>query len=206
MENYEDIITLKIILLGSSQVGKTSIFKRYFSNEFDQNMLSTIGVDLKSRYFKFENQKVRCNFVDTAGQEKFKSITHNYLKGLDGVLLVYDVTARDTFDLIESWVKSILENNDKKVSKILFGNKIDLQDDRKISKEEGEKLAEKLECVYFEGSALTGENVNESMNQIAKLSYYNYDKIKGSEHKNSITLNKKGTVNDKKKDKKKGCC
>ena len=208
MEDDETQITLKIILLGSSQVGKTSIFKRYFSNEFNVNMLSTIGVDLKSSFFKFDNQKVKCNFIDTAGQEKFKAITHNYLKGVNGALLVYDVTSKDSFDLIENWVKNIYDNNEKNVSKILFGNKTDLIKERQVTAEEGKKLAKKMECEYYEGSALNGQGVKESMNEIAKIAYYNFIRSKGSGRGISITLTKNDTNNDKKKKekKKKGCC
>jgi small GTP-binding protein len=208
MEDDEAQITLKIILLGSSQVGKTSIFKRYFSNEFDINMLSTIGVDLKSSFFKFDNQKVKCNYIDTAGQEKFKAITHNYLKGVNGAILVYDVTNKQSFDLIENWVKNIYDNNEKNVSKILFGNKTDLIKERQVTTEEGQKLAKKMECEYFEGSALNGENIKESMNEIAKIAYYNFISLKGSGRGISIMLTKEETNNDQKKKekKKKGCC
>ena len=90
MSNNETI--LKIIILGSSEVGKTSILNRYFNNEFKQNLLSTIGIDFKTKYFKFDEEKVKFNFIDTAGQEKFRAISVNYLKGTNGVILVYDIT------------------------------------------------------------------------------------------------------------------
>ena len=92
MAEDEKETILKVIVLGSSQVGKTSILVRYFKNEFNLETLSTIGIDFKTKYFKFDEEKIKINFIDTAGQEKFRAISVNYLKGTDGVLLVFDIT------------------------------------------------------------------------------------------------------------------
>ena len=81
---------LKMITLGSSDVGKTSILNRYFNNDFTPNLLTSIGIDFKTKIFKFDGQKVKFNFVDTAGQEKFRAISSNYLKGTDGILFVFE--------------------------------------------------------------------------------------------------------------------
>ena len=86
-------LTLKIILLGSSEVGKEYILNRYFNNKFKQNIqLSTIGIDFKTKYFQFEDRKIKVNYVDAAGQEKFKAITINYIKGAHGIIFVFDIT------------------------------------------------------------------------------------------------------------------
>ena len=103
--------TLKIIVLGSSEVGKTCILQRYFNNEFKENLLSTIGIDFKTKYFKFNNEKIRVNYTDTAGQEKFHSISLNYLKGTNGIILVFDITNRESFELLDNWMKDIEETN-----------------------------------------------------------------------------------------------
>ena len=195
-------IILKIIILGSSEVGKTSILNRYFNNEFQPNLLSTIGIDFKSKFFKFDEEKVKCNFIDTAGQEKFRAISVNYLKGTNGVILVYDITNKETFDLIRSWIKDINENNKSNVGKVLLGNKLDLEDKRDVLAEDAEELANELKCKHFEVSAKTGKNVNEALDEVARLSFQYYQ---DSDKRDSIRLNSCSNIL-KEEDKKKKCC
>ena len=198
-------ITLKIIILGSSEVGKTSILKRYFNNQFVQNKISTIGVDFITKYFKFNNQIIKCNYIDTAGQEVFKAIAKNYLKGTDGAVLVYDITKKESFDLILEWIEDIRMNNKENIGKILFGNKSDLSENREVSLGEGEQLASNLGCSFFEGSAKTGENINEALNEIAKLSFKYYQNSKDNA-RNSISITPENDKNKKKHKKKEKCC
>lgn len=198
-------ITLKIIILGSSEVGKTSILKRYFNNQFIQNKISTIGVDFITKYFKFNNQIIKCNYIDTAGQEVFKAIAKNYLKGTDGAVLVYDITKKESFDLILEWIEDIRMNNEENIGKILFGNKSDLSENREVSIGEGEQLASDLGCLYFEGSAKTGEKINEALNEIAKLSFKYYQNSKDNA-RNSISITSENNKNKKEHKKKEKCC
>ena len=195
--NKEEL--LKIIILGSSQVGKTSILNRYFNNEFKENMLSSIGIDFKTKFFKFEENKVKFNYIDTAGQEKFRAISVNYLKGTNGVILVFDLTNKETFDLIGNWIEDIEQNNQSDIAKILFGNKSDVLDGRQVSIEEAEQLADKLGCKYYEGSAKTGQNINEALDEIAIISYEQY---KSSERRHSIRISSEVSNDNNKKDKK----
>ena len=127
--------TIKIIILGSSSVGKTCILQKGFENEFNQNSLSTIGIDFKTKYFKFDEDKVKVNYIDTAGQEKFRAISVNYLKGTDGAVLVFDITKKETFELIGNWLDDIRENNKMSIGKMLLGNKADLEEEREVTKE-----------------------------------------------------------------------
>ena len=189
--------TLKIIILGSSEVGKTCILNRYFHNEFKENLLSTIGIDFQTKYFKFENKKIKANYIDTAGQEKFRAISVNYLKGTDGVILVFDITKRETFDLLETWLNELKDTNKGDVSKVLIGNKSDLANARKVSFEEATNLAETMKCTYYEASAKTGEKVAEALDEIARISFIN-SSIE-EERIDSIVLEKQ--VKSKKK-----CC
>ena len=189
--------TLKIIILGSSEVGKTCILNRYFNNEFKENLLSTIGIDFQTKFFKFDDHKIKCNYIDTAGQEKFKAISVNYLKAADGVILVFDITKRDTFELLESWLKEIKETNKADISKILIGNKADLEYERMVSTDDGEKLAETINCKYFEASAKTGKNVVEALDEIARVTF---NESNNSERVESVVLSRE----EKKKEKK--CC
>ena len=198
-------VTLKVIILGASTVGKTSIFLRYFNNEFSHGTLTTLGVDFKTKFFKFENKKLKINYIDTAGQEKFKSISENYLKGTDGVILVFDLTNKETLDLVNYWADCIKKNNRDNIGMILFGNKSDLENDRDVTYEEGKNLADKLGCQYYEGSAMNGDNVEFVMNEIAKISYNEWKKTE--ENRMSIRLSSAASIEvEKIITKKKFCC
>ena len=94
-------LTLKIIILGASEVGKTSILDRYFKDEFRENRLSTIGVDFQTKYFKFDSKKIKVNYTDTAGQEKFRAISVNYLKAANGVILVFDIKKEKKYEALK---------------------------------------------------------------------------------------------------------
>ena len=198
-------VTLKVIILGASTVGKTSIFLRYFNNEFSHGTLTTLGVDFKTKFFKFEDKKLKINYIDTAGQEKFKSISENYLKGTDGVILVFDLTNKETLDLVNYWADCIKKNNRDNIGMILFGNKSDLENDRDVTYEEGKNLADKLGCQYYEGSAMNGDNVEFVMNEIAKISYNEWKKT--AENRMSIRLSSAASIEvEKIITKKKFCC
>ena len=196
-------VSLKIIILGASTVGKTSIFVRYFDNNFIQSSLTTIGVDYKTKFFKFEETKLKVSFIDTAGQEKFRAISLNYLKGTDGVILVFDLTNRETFDLVNYWADCINKNNRENIGKILFGNKNDKVEARVIDYNEGKELADKLGCKYYEGSAKTGDNIEFIMNEIAKLSFVEWKKSGIEEVRDSVRLSNASIELPKQKS---GCC
>ena len=196
--------TIKIIILGSSSVGKTCILQKGFENEFNQNSLSTIGIDFKTKYFKFDEEKVKVNYIDTAGQEKFKAISLNYLKGSDGAVLVFDITKKKTFELIGNWLDDIRENNKMNVAKLLVGNKADLENEREVTKQEAEKLAEMLQCKYYETSAKTGANINEALDEIAKVTYTIW---KTNENRHSIRISSADSITKPSiVQKKGGCC
>ena len=197
---------VRVLTLGYTDVGKTSILNRYFNNNFSPNLLSTIGIDFKTKFFKFDEEKVKLNFIDTAGQEKFRAISVNYLKGINGVILVFDITKRETFDLIQGWIENINQNNEGNIGKILLGNKLDLEDNREVLKEDAEKLANELECQYFEGSAKSGENIIEALDEVAKISFQNYKSLLESEKRHSIRISSESHNNNNKGEKRKKCC
>ena len=146
---------------------------------------------------------MKINYIDTAGQEKFKSISENYLKGTDGVILVFDLTNKETFDLVTYWHECMKKNNKSNIGKILFGNKNDLEDKREVTYEEGKELANSIGCDYYEGSAMSGENIDFVMNEIAKLSYNEWKKT--GDNRNSIRLSSVGYI-DIENTKKRHCC
>jgi small GTP-binding protein len=195
-------LTIKIIVLGSSEVGKTCILNRYFNNEFKENSLSTIGIDFQTKFFKFEDKKIKANYTDTAGQEKFRAISVNYLKGTNGVILVFDLTNKESFDLLDTWMDELKNNNKMDISKVLIGNKADLADKIEVPKEEIENFTKKVKCDYFECSAKTGQNVNEALDEIAKITFLNMkDSVSEINREESIVLN-----NNEKVGKKGKCC
>ena len=157
---------LRIILLGDSAVGKTCIIKRFCRNEFDINSMTTIGITEESKIIKINDIICTLKIWDTAGQERFKSLPKNLYRNADGILLVYDVTSRKSFENISKWIKTITENiNVDKASKkypiiYVLGNKIDLRG-REVTREEGEKYVKEKEMKFMEVSAKMNVNINE---------------------------------------------
>ena len=149
----------KIILIGDSSSGKTNIINRYISDKFVENSQPTIGVEMFSRDYLIDGDSIHAQIWDTAGQEKYNTLTSSYYKGAKGALVVYDVTQKATFDQVERYVNELKDNSDKNVFFALVGNKCDLEGNRMILKEEGEKLAQKLKIAFFEVSAKTGVGI-----------------------------------------------
>ena len=160
MTKIEDI---KIITLGNSAVGKSSFILKYTDNSFSQEYLSTLGVDYKHKKIKLKNGKdVRLSIFDTAGQERFKSVSFSFIKKADGVILIYDISDLDSFKAVDNWIKSIRETGKEKLPIVLVGNKCDLSDDkRKISLEEGQDKANEFQIPFYETSCKDGINIKE---------------------------------------------
>ena len=159
----------KVLLLGDSSVGKTCFLMKYTDEAFQETHMATIGLDYRLKSMKLKNGKtVKIQIWDTAGQDRFRSITKNYYKGSHGIILIYDITNPITFENITHWVSQVREEASKNVVIYLIGNKIDLEEERKVSTEEGEKLAEKLGLPFNETSALEGTNINETFDDIVE--------------------------------------
>ena len=153
---------IKILTLGDTEVGKTSIVLRFSDDKFDDNQFATIGIDFKTKYMKMGDSSVKVLIWDTAGQEKFQNIAKQYYKGANGVLLIYDISNKKSFERVDFWLKELKENN--KINELficLVGNKIDLEDKRVISTEEGEKYAQDNNINFFEVSAKNKEGIAE---------------------------------------------
>ena len=200
--------TVSILTLGETQVGKTSLILRFIDRVFYYDTKTTIGVDFKVKRINLLNKNVLVKIWDSAGQERFKTVTRQYYKNAEGVMLIYDVTSQKSFSMIEEWFKSIIENKRKDAQVILIGNKKDLVN-RVISAEQGESLAKKFEIKYYETSALSGENVDQVFEELAE----NILKIKlNTEEEESISLSYNSERDGKKKnsekdrDKKQPCC
>ena len=160
---------IKILTLGDTLVGKSSIVLRFSDNRFDDNQLATIGIDYKTKYIKVKDASVKVLLWDTAGQETFRNIARQYYKGANGVLLIYDVCDRKTYERIGFWMDELKQNNEiEQLYIILVGNKIDLEEKRVVTREEAEKYAEDNNINYLEVSAKTGEGILDLFNEVTK--------------------------------------
>ena len=208
MESSPTEMIFKIIIIGDLASGKTNILSKYLTNTFEPNSTPTIGVEMKVKDFKIKEDLVKAQFWDTAGQEKYDSLTTSYYKGAKGALIVYDITQKSSFDKIESLLKKLRDNSNKNVSVILVGNKCDLKDNREVLKEDGEELAKKLKIKFMEVSAKTGENLDKLFQNLIDEVYEKYNKefksfasIEFMDDNKNINLNTNNNNNPGKKKK-----
>ncbi|XP_050243235.1 ras-related protein RABC2a [Quercus robur] len=164
--NYD--LSFKILLIGDSAVGKSSLLVSFISNSVE-DLSPTIGVDFKIKLLTVGGKKLKLTIWDTAGQERFRTLTSSYYRGAQGIILVYDVTRRETFtNLSEVWAKEVeLYSNNQHCVKMLVGNKVDIDSERVVSREEGTALAKELGCLFLECSAKTRENVEQCFEELA---------------------------------------
>ena len=165
----EEPISINLIVLGNSTVGKTSYLFRIKENEFRQT-IPTIGYDIISKTIELKNgKKVKVKYTDTSGQEKFHSLASNFIKKTDGIILMYDITNRESFDTISNWWDDILNNKEKDFPVILVGNKCDLENERMVQKEEGENIAKEYNVKFYETSNKDGINIEESSRELIRM-------------------------------------
>ena len=201
MSNNEEDDTCqiyKILLLGDSAVGKSCLLLRYCDAKFQDLHLATIGLDFRLKtIFLEDNKKVKVQIWDTAGQDRFLAITKNYYRGANGILLVFDITDKTSFDHIKNWIEQIKEEAPENIIIYLVGNKIDCINNRIISTEEGTKLAEEFGLKYYETSAKNDENVNSTFLDLIKEIDSIYSDSNNHKYGTSINSRKKA---------KKNCC
>jgi len=161
-------IQIKLLMIGDSGVGKTCLLLRYANDSFSPTFITTIGIDFKIKNIDIDGTKIKLQIWDTAGQERFRTITTSYFRGAQGILLVYDVTDRRSFESIRNWISQIQQHADIHVNKILVGNKCDMLDEKVVSTEEGEKLANEFGIQFFECSAKNDINVDDSFINIGR--------------------------------------
>jgi Ras-related protein Rab-11A len=203
-DNYE--MMFKVVLVGDSSVGKTNIMSKYLKNEFHEDSKATVGVEFGSKQFTIEGHNIKAQIWDTAGQERYKAITSAYYKGAKGAFVVYDITRKNSFESVDKWINDLSAAADKKLTILVIGNKCDLEDQRQVTKEQGQEKASSLNVAFLETSALSGANLDKAfetmMNEIYKkchdeISAEGDMQIEGGQE---INLNKKPPA------KKKKCC
>lgn len=166
-DNFD--VACKVMLLGDSGVGKTCVLVRFKDGAFlSGSFISTVGIDYKNKIVDVEGTKVKLQIWDTAGQERFRSITHAYYRDSQALLLLYDVTSESSFENIRAWLAEIYEYASSDVIIMLLGNKADLNKERVVSREQGEKLAKDHNVAFMETSAKSGLNVDLAFMAVAR--------------------------------------
>ncbi|CDJ63444.1 hypothetical protein, conserved [Eimeria necatrix] len=153
---------VKLLVLGDSSVGKSSLLLRFAENKFDPNFVLTIGVDFKTKVVECGGRRIKIQVWDTAGQERFRTITPAYFRSAMGVMLVYDITNIQTFHNIRRWMQNVEEYADPSIVRVLIANKLDLQAQRQVSRSKGEDLAREYSIPFIETSAKGNVNVEEA--------------------------------------------
>jgi len=158
----------KLLLIGDSGVGKSSLLLRFADNTFTESFISTIGVDFKIRTLDIDGSTVKLQIWDTAGQERFRTITSSYYRGAHGIIVVYDVTNPETFNNVQKWLQEIERYACETVHKLLVGNKCDLVSEKKVSTDDAREFADQLNLVFLEASAKDSTNVEEAFSKMAR--------------------------------------
>lgn len=177
MKNREYNYLFKVVLVGNSNVGKSSIVLRFADGEFNESYITTIGVDFRFKSIEFDGKKVKLQIWDTAGQERFRTITSSYYKGKQwsnagahALLITFDITSRTSFaDATKYWYAEIRNQCPPETDVLLVGNKSDLDDRREVTKEEVAAWSEANNVEYIETSAKECENIEEAFIRLSKM-------------------------------------
>ena len=208
VDDSEMRLVINLVLLGDSKVGKTAFYNRFNNNKFQEDIVSTIGVDKYVSTFKYKGYEPKVTLWDTAGQERYRSLSRSYYQNADGIFLLFDVTKKETFDNISIWMDQIKDNNknQEKLTVYLIGNKID-DLERYVDKSEAEEKSKFLRLEYFEMSCKLNLNI---MEVASKMIIDCYEKKFGDNVKEILDTTpsvhfdlKKGNKNAKNN---KGCC
>ena len=164
-------LQLKILVLGEGRIGKTCLIERYVNRTFKENYIATIGMDIRNKKLEINKRDFNITINDTAGQERFRSLTKMFYKGADGILVGFDLTEPKTLQLVDFWIQEIENNKSKEhpISLVLFGNKCDDKENIKVKQEDIKKMQEKHKLEYFETSAKDGTNVRAIFEHLTKI-------------------------------------
>ena len=195
---------IKLVVIGDSGVGKTNFIFQFTEGRFSSVHVTTVGFDYKSKIIKLPNKKkvIKLQVWDTAGQERYMALNKNLFQKVQGIILMYDLTNRDSFEHIQSWLNLIKKNVSNKTV-MLVANKLDLAEEKRIvTEEEGEDIGKKNDMLFFEGSGASGENVDKIFTKMAEEIYTKLidERSEKGEYEN------KNLKLDKNKSEKKKCC
>ena len=227
--SLDDLMKFKLIVVGNISTGKSSILNRFVNETFEEDYQATIGLDFQSKNITIHDQDVRLILYDTAGQEKFRSLIPMYIREAQIILLIYDVSNRESFESLPKWFSDILDVKNNEAVFVLVGNKIDLENERQVSTEEGKNFALEKNMIFQEVSAKNGTNFEELFYKQIFEAVYNkfksdfdkrekleengyeqeYNNNEGNYGQNMENNNNKVKLdmnNNNVKKKKKGCC
>ena len=159
-----------LLIIGDATVGKTCILRRFAQDKFTSNYISTVGIDFFTKDVILDDKKIHIKIWDTAGQERYRSLTQGFFRKAEGIIIVYDITNEKSFNNLKFWIESIENNTNSQSSKIpsiIVGNKIDILE-RKVDKVSAENFAKDKNYKYFEVSAKSGINIDESIKYLIK--------------------------------------
>ena len=206
----DNFINFKIILIGDSGVGKSSLLKRAVKNTFDDNYQATIGFEFLLLHFQVNELKIKFQIWDTCGQEMYRSLVQGFYHNSSLAVLVYDVSKKKSFESLDAWLQELRQHNEGDLPVFLVGNKNDLN--KAVTPEEGMNFSKVNNIIYFtECSAKTGYKIKDIFFEAAKYLYHVYNKLKSE---NKIPITKKLKIdkednndnNNNNKNKKKKCC
>ena len=204
-------LSFKLIFIGDSSVGKSCLTTKAVKNNFEEYYQATVGFEFLTFNMKVNDKVIKLQIWDTCGQEIYKSLISNFYRNSSLAVLVYAIDNKESFNHTENWLNDLKSQANPDVRIFLVGNKADLEEERKVSKEEGEKYKEDQHLdLFMETSAKTGHNARNVLVEAAKILYKDYLKFDENNKENgpSNVLGKKGQGLIKKKEKKekKGCC
>lgn len=165
--NGEYDYLFKLLLIGDSGVGKSCLLLRFADDTYTDSYISTIGVDFKIRTIELDGKTIKLQIWDTAGQERFRTITSSYYRGAHGIIIVYDVTSKESFDSVKQWLQEIERYASESVNKLLVGNKSDMTSKRVVTTEQGQEMASSLKMPFLETSAKAATNVEKAFMTMA---------------------------------------
>ena len=191
---------IRFALLGDSKVGKTNMIIRFVDNSFCEYIPPTMGYDKKIKIINLDKKKIKVIIWDTVGQERFLAINKSFLQNVDGIMLVYDITDLESFQHMKKWIDLVKNYNDK-LPLILVGNKIDKDDERIVTEEEGNNLAKEYKLSFFETSAYSGKHIEKAFRDMSQK-VFNYLMNESKLSSDNFTLAKPHKSKMKRKNKK----
>jgi len=198
----------KIIIVGEAGVGKSCLLRRFVDQNFTENYVNTIGVDFKVKTIELMGKTVKLNLWDSAGQERFRTIVNTYYRGAHGICLVYDITDPDSFLRLGNWLTDASEQADENAKKLIIGTKIDLESNRKVSREAVRAFAERMSLTAYETSSKSGSNVESAFMSLTKLLLEELGDM-DLQHNDQNTIQLSGntrSLDQQRETKKKKCC
>ncbi|XP_053719014.1 EF-hand calcium-binding domain-containing protein 4B isoform X1 [Synchiropus splendidus] len=168
----------KVVLVGNSSVGKTSLLRSFCEGHFQPSTVATVGIDYSVKTLTLDNMQVAMQLWDTAGQERFRSITKQFFRKADGVVLMYDVTVLESFRAVKPWLENIKDAAEEGIPVLMLGNKMDMDGERAVTFREAEQLALENKVMFYEVSAFTGKFVTESLTHLARVLMEQEDRVR----------------------------